>query len=87
MKLLKIGVDLGGSHIGVGLIHGDEIIVTRDHNFKKEDRLDIENTIITYTENMINDILNEKNISIDNIETIGIASPRTNFKRFDSKSF
>ena len=38
--LLKIGIDLGGSHIGVGLIEGVELKETADVFFTEEDRKD-----------------------------------------------
>ena len=65
---MKIGVDLGGSHIGVGL-------VDKDKNFTKEDRENIEEIILdaifTYTE----ELLAEENLSKEDIKLIGIAAP------------
>ena len=43
---MNLGIDLGGSHIGVGLIEGYELKCTVDKFFSKEDRLDIENAIL-----------------------------------------
>ena len=35
---MKIGIDLGGSHIGVGLIDGTNIIAIKDKILTREDR-------------------------------------------------
>ena len=45
---MKIGIDLGGSHIGVGLIEGVELKETADVFFTQEDRNDIENSILYF---------------------------------------
>ena len=74
---MKIGVDLGGSHIGVGLIDGENILKMLDKNLTREDRVDIENTIINEIHRMIIEILIEMNVKIEDIEYIGIASPGT----------
>ena len=74
---MKIGVDLGGSHIGVGLIDGENILKMFDKNLTREDRVDIENTIINEIHRMIIEILIEMNVKIEDIEYIGIASPGT----------
>ena len=38
---MKIGIDLGGSHIGVGLIENDQILISKEKNFTREDRENI----------------------------------------------
>lgn len=72
---MKIGVDLGGSHIGVGLVDKDKIISIKDKNFTKEDRENIEEVILeeifTYTE----ELLSEANLKKEDIKLIGIAAP------------
>ena len=74
---MKIGIDLGGSHIGVGLIEGDKILISKEKNFTREDRENIKQTIIVQIDKLISEILEEKNIAINDIELIGIASPGT----------
>ena len=37
-KKMDIGIDLGGSHIGVGIIEDGNLISTVDKFFSKEDR-------------------------------------------------
>lgn len=74
---MKIGIDLGGSHIGVGLIENDQILISKDKNFTREDRENIKETIIIQIDKLISEILEEKKITINEINLIGIASPGT----------
>jgi glucokinase len=75
---MKIGIDLGGSHVGVGLIDGNQIIgEIKDVSFTLEDRDHIEDVIIDTIVAFVNEILNENNLSLEDIELIGIASPGT----------
>lgn len=74
---MKIGIDLGGSHIGIGLIENDKILILKERNFNRQDRENLKDNIIKYTQKMIFEILKEKNILISDIELIGIASPGT----------
>ena len=74
---MKIGIDLGGSHIGIGLIENDKILILKERNFNRKDRENLKDNIIKYTEKMISEILVEKDILISDIELIGIASPGT----------
>lgn len=74
---MKIGIDLGGSHIGVGLIDGCELKNTCDKFFTVEDRKNIENAILNNINELINKLLEDNHISLENIEKIGVASPGT----------
>ena len=74
---MKIGIDLGGSHIGVGLIEGVELKETVDVFFTKEDRNDIENAILKHIDNLIYELLGKTGTNIDDIISIGVASPGT----------
>lgn len=74
---MKIGVDLGGSHIGIGLIEGCKLKDTVDKFFTDEDRNDIENAIVNNTDELIINILSKNNLSLDDIDGIGVASPGT----------
>lgn len=75
----KIGVDIGGSHIGVGLIDGVSIVDSEDKILTRTDRIDIQKSIINEITRMINSLCSKNNIEVKNIELIGIASPRNNF--------
>ena len=74
---MRIGIDLGGSHIGVGLIEKEKILMSKERNFNREDRENFEVSIIKYINLLIEEILRENNSSIQEIELIGIASPGT----------
>jgi len=74
---MKIGIDLGGSHIGVGLIdrHG-KLIIKKDTEITEDDKQDIENVIINTMVNFIEEILEVEQLNSD-LECIGISSPGT----------
>lgn len=74
---MRIGIDLGGSHIGVGIIDNNKIIISKDKNFNKKDKENIEKSIIEYIDQLIKENLEESSMQIENIELIGIASPGT----------
>jgi len=74
---MKIGIDLGGSHIGVGLVEGYELKDTVDSFFSEEDRKDIQNAILDKIDLQINEILLKNNMTLQEIESIGVASPGT----------
>ncbi len=74
---MKIGIDLGGSHIGIGLVENENLLDTVDKFFSSEDRKDIENAILRNIDELINELLNKNNIRLENIEKIGVASPGT----------
>ena len=74
---MKIGIDLGGSHVGVGLIEEQNLIDTNDKFFVSSDRADIENAIVRNIDELIVSILQKNSLTMDNIENIGVASPGT----------
>lgn len=74
---MKIGIDLGGSHIGVGIIDGAHIVDLEEKNFNRQDRLNITETIINEIRRMIDILCARNSIEIKDIELIGIASPGT----------
>lgn len=74
---MKIGIDIGGSHIGIGLIEGSKIVDSREKNFNREDKKQIEKTILNSIQEMIKQLLNANQLSLKNIELIGIAAPGT----------
>ena len=74
---MKIGIDLGGSHIGVGLIEGVELKETADVFFTEEDRKDIENSILNHIDNLIHEVLEKSGIGMEDIISIGAACPGT----------
>lgn len=70
---MYIGIDLGGSHIGIGLVSKDYKIINKkevdiSEFYEKEN-------IVSKCKNMISDILNEQKLSIYQIDSIGIGAP------------
>lgn len=71
---MKIGVDLGGSHIGVGLIDNHhQIIAKLEHNWSEEEKENFFQAIEQYCKTMIKQLMKENEVS--SIETIGIGYP------------
>ena len=65
---MKIGIDIGGSHIAVGLVENGKIIIKKEKDFeenKKSPQI-IEEKIEKY----IKEILEEKIIKLEDIEQI-----------------
>lgn len=78
---MEIGIDIGGSHIGVGLVDNGKIISKKEMDLiKKYSESEIEEIIITNVKKYIKEILFEKNLTIQEIEHIGIAVPRKSRK-------
>ena len=67
---MKIGIDLGGSHIGFGVIENDNIIEQFEKDFTDEDKAHIIEVIESYIIEKVKEIEQKYKI-----ETIGIAVP------------
>lgn len=66
---MKIGIDVGGSHIGIGVLNDENKIIRKiekDITYEKE----VEQKVIKYLENNIDEIMNEYPI-----EVLGIVTP------------
>ena len=74
---MKIGIDIGGSHIGVGIVDGYELKDTVDSFFSQDDRQNIEESILRIIDELLNKLLEKNNLSLQNIEKIGVACPGT----------
>ncbi len=73
---MKIGIDVGGTHIGFGIIENNKLIKKQEINYaiKQKDMSKIvEQTIL----DGINKILRDSRLNINQIENIGIAFPGT----------
>lgn len=74
---MKIGIDLGGSHIGIGLINEhNEIVLKKEHNWTPKEKDNLIESITNYTQNLIGEIIKEAEIHM--IEKIGIGYPSKN---------
>ena len=70
---MKIGVDLGGSHIGIGIVNEKGYVLEKsERRIMQKDRKDIKNIIENYMVEKIKDIIETNEIS-----EIGIAIPGT----------
>ena len=71
---MNIGIDLGGSHIGVGLIDKGTVVSKREIDININE-IDIKEFIVRNICNFISEILKEKELDLDDIEFIGISTP------------
>lgn len=72
---MNIGIDIGGSHIAVGLVDNEnKIIIKKEHNWAYEEKIDLLKSIEDYSRKFIKEIIQENN----NIEKIGIGFPAAN---------
>ena len=69
---MKIGIDLGGSHIAIGLIDEGKIIKKYEHNFPKVEKENLEKVIKEFINNTLDSILSDK----IEIQMVGICTPR-----------
>ena len=71
---MKIGIDLGGSHIAIGLFdERNNLISKKEYNWTKEDKTNFNSAVEKYCKKLIKEIINENNI--EQIEKIGIGYP------------
>lgn len=60
---MNIGIDLGGSHVGVGLVdENGKILIKKEKDLNQEDKVQIEETIESLIQTYITEILEEKRI-------------------------
>jgi len=73
---MNIGIDIGGSHIAVGLVNKDfNIISKKEHNWTKEENIDFWNSVQKYSIKFIKELIDENNVEV---EKIGIGFPAAN---------
>lgn len=75
--MIRIGVDIGGSHVGVGIVKNGAIVDFADRDLNKEDRLNIKEALVNTIIELINEVLDDSNLGISDIDLIGIAAPGT----------
>lgn len=74
---MNIGIDIGGSHIAIGVVDKSDIIAKKEIQIKDEDKLRIEDFIEKTIVDNINIILKELKLEINSIEKIGVSCPGT----------
>jgi len=73
---MKIGIDIGGSHIAVGLIDSNmNIISKKEYEWTREEKINLFENIEKYCKKFINEIIQENNVTI---ESVGIGYPYKN---------
>ena len=77
---MRIGIDIGGSHVGIGVVDDNGSILEKEEMYIK-DRINIEDRIENFIIEKVNNMMVKHQI-----ERIGIASPGTISKRIIVKS-
>lgn len=74
---MKIGIDVGGSHIGLGLVNEKgKLILKKEKNYEIKQN-DMSGIVLETIISLIAKVLKEKNLKEKDIESIGIALPGT----------
>lgn len=70
---MKIGIDIGGTHIAVGLVNNrGKIIYKEEKDWTAEDKQDMKKAIRKNILDIVSDILSNNNIKLESISKIGI---------------
>jgi len=73
---MNIGIDIGGSHIAIGLVNkNNEIILKEEHNWTEEEKLDYIKNVKKYAIELVNTFIKKTD---EKIEKIGIGFPAAN---------
>ena len=75
--MIRIGVDIGGSHVGVGVIINGNLIDLSGIDLSKQDKQNIKEALVNHILELINEVLDDTQLSISEIDMIGIAAPGT----------
>ena len=79
---MRIGIDIGGSHIGLGLVNKkNEIVDKIDHVWITEEKKDVFETMKRATVVYIEEICSRNNINVNEIENVGIGFPYRKIKK------
>lgn len=74
---MNIGIDIGGSHIGIGLVQKEKIIDKKEIEITSKNKENIKEFIVERIQKNISKILEKNSLKIKDIEKIGIATPGT----------
>lgn len=78
---MNIGIDVGGSHIGLGIVNDNgEIIVKAEKDYVGNEK-DMSQIVIKTIIELINEVIENGKIKKEEIMKIGIAFPGTVTKR------
>lgn len=74
---MRIGVDVGGSHIGLGLVNKDGKLILKAEKDYDKIQEDMSNIVLETIIELINKIIDNNDVKKEEIESIGIAFPGT----------
>lgn len=75
--MIRIGVDIGGSHVGVGIIKNGNLIDMSGRDLTKQDKQNIKESLVNTILELIDEVLDDTHLNITEIDMIGIAAPGT----------
>lgn len=74
---MKIGIDVGGSHVGLGIVDKNgKLVLKKEKDYDKRQE-DMSNIVLETIIELIYKIIEENNIKKEEIESIGLAFPGT----------
>lgn len=74
---MKIGIDVGGSHVGLGIVDKKgKLVLKKEKDYDKRQE-DMSNIVLETIIELIYKIIDENNIKKEEIESIGLAFPGT----------
>lgn len=74
---MKIGIDVGGSHVGLGLVDKNGKLVLKEEKDYNNRQKDMSNIVVETIIELIYKAINENNVKKEDIESIGLAFPGT----------
>lgn len=74
---MKIGIDVGGSHVGLGIVSEEGIITHKKEKDYKERTKDMSRIVIDTIIELMEELIQENHINLQEIQSIGIAIPGT----------
>ena len=74
---MKVGIDVGGSHIGLGVLDNNGILILKKEKDYAEREEDMSAIVISTIIDLLEELINDRKIKKDEIESIGIAFPGT----------
>ena len=74
---MRIGIDVGGSHVGLGVVNENgKIFYKKEKDYQFHEK-DMSNIVVNTIIELLKELIEENQINIKDVETIGIAIPGT----------
>ena len=74
---MRIGIDVGGSHIGLGLVDSKGNLLLKEEKDYETEQINMSDVVLNTIKQLIKQVIESKDISLEEIESIGIAFPGT----------